>query len=80
MLWKPRWFSCGMEFWTKNLGIKCKNAMLLQLAQPTLVSMFQLLECMELNMVKKCVVILGFNKDNPRNSSTCYVNNSVVSP
>ncbi len=29
MLWKPRWFSCGMGFWTKNLGIKCKNAMFL---------------------------------------------------
>jgi hypothetical protein len=69
-----------MGFWTKNLGIKCKNAMLFQLAQPTLVSMFQLLECMELNMVKEHVVILGFNKDNPRNSSTHYVNNNVAPP
>jgi hypothetical protein len=46
------------------------DAILLQLAQPTLVSVFQLSERIEMNMVEERVVTLGFNKENPRNFPT----------
>jgi len=35
--------------------------MLFQFEQPTLAKKFQLLKCIELNMVEKCVVIPIFN-------------------
>jgi hypothetical protein len=38
--------------------------------------MFQLLEHIELNMMKEHVVILMSNKDNPNNSSTLLVQQS----
>jgi hypothetical protein len=44
--------------------------MLLQLARPTLANVFQLLKCIDLNMVEEHVVTINFNKDNLRNILT----------
>jgi hypothetical protein len=38
--------------------------------QPTLASVFQLLERIGMNMVEEQVVTIGFNKENPRNFPT----------
>lgn len=39
------------------------DVMLFQLAQSTLVGVFQLLEHVELNMMEECEMIFGFGKD-----------------
>jgi hypothetical protein len=44
--------------------------MLLQPTKPTLASVFQLSKQIEMNMVEKRVVTLGFNKENVKNSPT----------
>jgi hypothetical protein len=44
--------------------------MLLQPTQPTLANMFQLLKCINLNMVEEHVVTINFNKDNLKNILT----------
>jgi hypothetical protein len=54
----------------KEFRRQMRDVILLQLAQPTLANVFQLLERIEMNMVKEQAVTLGFNKDNPRNSPT----------
>ncbi len=41
--------------------------MLFKPTQPTLANVFQLLECIEMNKGGKCVMTLGFNKDNSKN-------------
>jgi hypothetical protein len=47
-----------------------QDVMLRQLTQPTLMNVFELSKCIELNMVEEHVVInFEFNKENPRNSS-----------
>jgi hypothetical protein len=38
-----------------------------------LMNVFQLLECIKLNMVKECVMAFGFSKDNLKNSLTPLV-------
>jgi hypothetical protein len=38
--------------------------MLFQPTQPTLTIVFQIVICIKMNMVKKCVVIFEFSKDN----------------
>ncbi len=45
------------------------DAMLIQLAQPTLANVFQLLEHIEMNMMEKTMVTFLFNKENLRNVS-----------
>jgi hypothetical protein len=42
-----------------------RDAILLQPAQPTLASVFQLSERIEMNMVEEWVVTLAFDKENP---------------
>jgi hypothetical protein len=54
----------------KELRHLVYDAMLLQLAQPTLASVFQLLKCIDLNMVEEHVVTINFNKDNLKNILT----------
>jgi hypothetical protein len=44
--------------------------MLFQLAQPTFASVFQLLKCIDLNMVEENVVTINLNKDNLKNILT----------
>jgi hypothetical protein len=38
--------------------------MLFKPTQPTLANVFQLLECIEMNMGEECVMTLGYNKNN----------------
>jgi hypothetical protein len=53
-----------------ELRHRMQDAILLQHAQPTLASVFQLLKRIEMNMVVKWVITLGFNKENPKNFQT----------
>jgi len=46
------------------------DAMLIQLAQPTLANVFQLSEHVKMNMVEKWMVTFRFNKENLKNAST----------
>jgi hypothetical protein len=61
------------QFWygilNKELRCQMWDAMLIQLAQPTLANVFQLLEHIEMNMMEKTMVTFLFNKENLRNVS-----------
>jgi hypothetical protein len=50
--------------------------MLLQLAQPTLVNVFQLSKYIKMNMVEEWIITLEFNNENLKNASTSSVQQS----
>jgi hypothetical protein len=50
-----------------------KDAIFLQLRQPTLAHVFILLDQIELNVMEECVVTLGFSKDNVKDFLTPLV-------
>jgi hypothetical protein len=66
-----------VQFWygilNKELRHWLWDAMIFQLAQPTMGNVFQLLECIEMKMMEEWVVTFGFNKENPRNAFTLMV-------
>jgi hypothetical protein len=47
--------------------------MLFKPTQPTLVNVFQLLECIEMNKGEECVMTLGFSKDNLKKNNLASV-------
>jgi len=58
----------AVQFWygiLNKLKHRMRDAILLQPAQPTLASVFQLSERIEMNMVEEWVVTLAFDKENP---------------
>jgi len=58
----------AVQFWygiMDELKRRMRDAILLQHAQPTLASVFQLLERIEMNMVEEWVVTSAFDKENP---------------
>ncbi len=58
-----------------------RDAIWLQSTQPSLTNVFQLLECIKMNMVEEWMVTLGFNNENPKNTSMYHrFNNLMASP
>jgi hypothetical protein len=58
----------AVQFWygiMDELKRRMRDAILLQPTQPTLASVFQLSERIEMNMVEEWAVTLAFDKENP---------------
>ncbi len=64
----------GMKFWTWSLGKEWD-----MLGQQTLANVFILSKCINLHVMKQlCVVILGFNKNNPKNALTSLIRYNYI--